>query len=147
MSLRGGCSSRRSNPLVTGDCFVPRSDMNSFNINTIHAEFITFGDLHKLTGAARTGKIHISWMKRMFAIRAGHLASDALKMKFCVFCDGAFCEQLPVKLDRVIHDGCELTDHQINTGDLAGSSLLAWRSDISRMLWVTASSCMIFEFN
>jgi hypothetical protein len=24
---------------------------------------------------------------------------------------------------------------------------LAWRSDISRMLWVTASSCMVIEFN
>jgi hypothetical protein len=28
--LRGGCPSRRSNPLATGDCFVPRSDIISF---------------------------------------------------------------------------------------------------------------------
>ena len=100
------------------------STFRLFNINAVHSKFFAFGNFDENTPTVWACKVNIRGMEGMLAVRAGHLAEDALKMKLCAFGDGVISKDVPIKLDRVIHDGCKFTDHQINTCDLFCSSFL-----------------------
>ena len=53
-------------------------------------------------------------MKSMPAIAAGHLAGNTVEVKCGTLCHCIFCDDIPIELDRVVHNGGELTDHQVN---------------------------------
>lgn len=60
----------------------------------------------------------------MPAVAAGHLAGDAVEVQDGVFSHCARCDDIPIELDRVIHDGGELTDHEVDIRHAAGIRFL-----------------------
>ncbi len=55
----------------------------------------------------------------MVAGGAGHLAGDALEMELRFCCHGVLGNDLPIKMYRIIDNGGELPDHQIDLLDFS----------------------------
>ncbi|MDP2776200.1 MAG: hypothetical protein Q8O48_01030, partial [Anaerolineales bacterium] len=71
-----------------------------------------------LTLAVWAREVSLLGMKRVLAIGTGHLATYTFKMQLRALCDSTVSKKIPVKLNRVIHDGCKFSDHQVNSRDL-----------------------------
>ena len=61
----------------------------------------------------------------MSAAPTGHLAGDPVEVQHSTLGDSVLCDDVPVELHRVIHNGGELPNHEIDIRDPGSIGLLS----------------------
>ncbi len=94
------------------------------NINAIDSKLFAFCDPHLRTGTRWAREGLAIWLKGASAGSTSHFAGEAVEVQHSSLCDRPFGDDIPVELHRIVHDGRELPDHQVDVGYLPGIRLL-----------------------
>ncbi len=92
----------------------------SFHIDRFKRELFASDDFCTDTMTLRADEFSVGGMVFVEAGHALQFGRDAAKMERGFFCDGVFCDDLPVELDGVIHHAGELAHDDVQVGDAFG---------------------------